>query len=281
MNLHLNDIFQKVKSDFCNLLDFKLRGDTIELITSIPTFTYSYVSVFVSFRDGEYIISDGGWIHDEEYDNEVSDDNIYPIVLSQLTERFSIKETRSPNNTIFYYKKAPTLDLVSAMVLDVGYFISAVVNAQVLEYGEVSERKERKVFNTQMNSYLREKLGKRVETDYSVKVNNEQRIKFNAVVHGEHALNLYIMYVTGSSSSYFTKDISKATINFELLDDVTVSERYIKKVALVNTSAPGYEPSNARVYLDKLEDRLNAPPIYVGLNSKFDFRLITSQLLNN
>lgn len=282
MNLHLTDIFSAVKSDLCSLVDFKLRGDTIEIITGIPTITSSHVSVFVSYRDGEYIISDGGWVNGGEYDNEISDDDIYSRILAQLIDHFRMKDTRSANNTVYYYKKAPKLELVSAMVSDVGHFVSATINAQVLEYGDVSERKIRRVFHSQMNSFLRTSLGnERVETNYDLVLNDKHTIRFNAVVHANRAKNYYIMYITGSNQSNFIKDISKAAINFELLGDQVANLNYTNRIALVNVSAPGYSPDDARAYLDKLSDVLNDPPILVSSEGKFDIRQISGVLQNN
>ena len=55
-------IYNSVKSDFCELTTYKIRNNSIEIITPFSTLNDKFVSVFVKFYQNQIIVSDGGWI---------------------------------------------------------------------------------------------------------------------------------------------------------------------------------------------------------------------------
>ncbi|RZL44763.1 MAG: hypothetical protein EOO93_27565, partial [Pedobacter sp.] len=184
MSLYLNAIFDIVKTDFCSLIDFKLRGDTIEINTAIPTLTNSYVSVFASFKDGMYIVSDGGWFDRNMYEsNVVAELEVHKRIVEQFKNHFQIKETKSQDGTKYYYKTTENLTLVSALVYDVGHYIACVVNSQNIVYRENEDLEEKKYFHNNINGVLRDRFGQtKVELNTLVNVDNIHKIKFNAIV---------------------------------------------------------------------------------------------------
>lgn len=282
MNIHLNDIFKAVKSDFCTLVDFKIRGDTIEIITGIPTISSSFVSLFISQQDNQYVISDGGWIHQGMYDNQVNDDTVYDRVLTQYIEHFNISQTRTSKHVLYYYKKVASFDLISSAVFDVGYFVSNVVNAQMLQYTDVNENKDRRVFHNEMNSLLRHWFhDKQVETNFKVSLNPQYSIRFNAAVIVSKSVTYYTMYVTGSNQSYFNKDLTKAVLNFEMLDEGVSNKNYLRKVALINTNAPGWNPDNSAAYLHRLANVVGHEPIYIGNTDLINEKKIKAIISDN
>ena len=52
-------LFLNISSDFNSLWKYKLRGDTLEIITPFTTMTGSYISIFLTQRDDRFIITDG------------------------------------------------------------------------------------------------------------------------------------------------------------------------------------------------------------------------------
>lgn len=269
MSLHLNSIFDIVKTDFCDLIDFKLRGDTIEINTAIPTLTNSYVSVFVSFRDGIYIISDGGWFDRNMYESlDTEDTDIQKRITEQYKSHFQIKETKSDDGTNYYYKTTKDLKLVSALVYDVGHYVASIVNSQNIAYRESEDLEDKKLFHNNINSFFKEKFGStKVEFNSAVNVDNVHKIKFNAVVRPNVRDNFYVMYVTGSRPSFFRKDLTEATINFEIINEYGIKPEYFRKVAVVNTAAAGYDKAQSDIYIRKLTSALGKQPIMVKGNS--------------
>ena len=81
-----------------------------------------FVSVFLTEREGYYIITDGGWISENYYNNFFdSDDESYLRLFTYYKEQYSIRETES-NNKIYYYKTTMKKELVPNLVLEVSNF---------------------------------------------------------------------------------------------------------------------------------------------------------------
>lgn len=274
MNLILDHIFQKVKSDFCSLVDAKMRGDTLEIITSIPTLTSSYVSVFISQQGKRFIVSDGGWIYNNYYENYLSEEtDSLKRIYSQYQKYFKVKETPlSINQGIYYYKTTENIELISALVFDVGHFVSSIVNTQNVIFKEL-EDDDRKLFHNRMNGYIRERFGQeKVELNQTVQITEKQRIRFNAIVHANARDHYYVMYVSGSRASYFIKDLAEATVNFEIINDFSVKKEYFKKLAIINTSAPGFDKERSEVYLERLAKAIDRNPVLIR-NKNDDFKI--------
>ncbi len=71
-NLHkmkFQEIYTDIVNSFGALWNFKEREDTLEIITPFATTSQKFVSIFLTQRDQDYIISDGGWIYEGLYSN--------------------------------------------------------------------------------------------------------------------------------------------------------------------------------------------------------------------
>ena len=135
--------YEAIKKDFCHLFQFKAHGDTLELITPLVTITDKFVSVFVTQRGDKLIITDGGWIHQNIYDNptESDDREIILIALEQYKEYYHIQQTIG-NGHKMYFRSIIKSELLSAAVFDVANFIVGVVNSYSLDYREKKESEE-------------------------------------------------------------------------------------------------------------------------------------------
>jgi hypothetical protein len=67
MSPGFESLFHEVARDYSALWDFKFRGATLEIITPHSTISNKFVSVFLTEREGEFIVSDGGYLHTGEY----------------------------------------------------------------------------------------------------------------------------------------------------------------------------------------------------------------------
>ena len=100
----MEDIIKIIIASFSSLWKVKKYGKTIEIITPFFTTNDCFVSVFLTEREGYYIITDGGWISENYYNNFFdSDDESYLRLFTYYKEQYSIRETES-NNKIYYYK---------------------------------------------------------------------------------------------------------------------------------------------------------------------------------
>jgi hypothetical protein len=255
----LTDIFQMVKTDFSNLMDFRLRGNTIEIMTNVSTITNRFVSVFISQQDNYYIVSDGGWLAKEYYENPVAyeDEIIVQKLELQYRNYFNIQTTLHEGLIRYYYKSTGNLDLVSALVHDVSNYIAAVVNSQAIVYNEGREQSQRQRFNHDVNNFLREKYSGFITFNDSLTRDYPELnpIRFNAIIRHPNCTYL-IMYVSGYSRQNFNKDASEACTHFQMADKYSDGSE-ISKIAIINTHANGYLPAHANSYLKLLQDQIH------------------------
>ena len=73
----MEDIFNIIIHAFNALWNIKHYKNTIEIIT--PSFTTNdcFISVFITERNGRFIITDGGWISENYYNNSFDNDDEY------------------------------------------------------------------------------------------------------------------------------------------------------------------------------------------------------------
>jgi hypothetical protein len=255
MKAELISIFNQVKSDFCNLVDFKMRGNTIEITTGISTLTNHYVSVFISFDSGIYAISDGGWIDRQYYDNITSseDEDTFQRVEFQYRNHYDIKRTTHKDGTKYNFKTTENVEMVSLLVHDVSNYIASVVNSQSIAFHEAKEQSQRTTFYKDVTGFLKDAYGSNLETNDALKNYNDELsgIKFNAIVRLPTATHL-LMYVTGYTPQYFIKDACEATVNFQISKKYSPKNTF-KRTAIVNTQAGGHVPGRVNEYLNNLE----------------------------
>lgn len=122
MNItELSHILQDGIKDFWS---FKEEiGDLLEVITPLVTLNDEYVSVFVAERNGEYVVTDGGWILDDMYNLEVFPVDISNKTIETLRDVFDVKLVET-----LFYKKCEDFADVLTCIIDVAHFVQAVVN---------------------------------------------------------------------------------------------------------------------------------------------------------
>jgi len=260
----LKSIYDIVKSDFCNLLDYKLHGNTIEILTGIPTINESMVSVFVSWDGKKYIASDGAWIDDNVYDSEeVLDGDLVNRVSQQYRDYYAIKTVVNGSGSLMYYKTCNDVRMVSAIVHEVGNFIAMYVNISNTKLVEpTDEIIKQKQFQTSINKTLRHTYGrKNVHTNYPIDLTNNKRVKLNAVVNtrtNQSDIINCLMYITGTRNDMFVKDLTKATVTFKVIAQNFLPELKYRRFAIINTSATGYKGDSTNVFLEELREFTDA-----------------------
>lgn len=70
----MEDIFDIIKETFNSLWSVKKYGKTIEIVTPLFTTNDCFVSIFVTERNGRYIVTDGCGISDSYYNNFFDND---------------------------------------------------------------------------------------------------------------------------------------------------------------------------------------------------------------
>jgi hypothetical protein len=263
MSLSQHDLFSVIKSDFCNLFSYKQRGDTMEVITSICTVTNCYVSVFISQKNNEYIVSDGAWIFGRQYENELFEDidkEIVDKVTNQYIEHYEIKKIVHNHHQTYFYKKTDNIHLVSALVFEVAHFVAAIINAQSLSYLEVKEEAENRQFKKEVNDFFYSNYTNIRFGSYIADDRIPTTIKFNAIISTNRMIHLF-MYISGSNLSYFINATCKAITNFDIMGRKTNNANYFTKNVIINNKCDGYQPEKTIDYLNYLTETTNSKPI--------------------
>lgn len=227
----MDDIFEIVKSAYQMLWKIKNHGNTIELITPMVTTNDMFISVFITQRGDEYVVTDGGWLRAGMYDCELDIDGVvYGRVFDYYYHSFGILET-STKNHVFYYKKISDLEYLPNVVFDVSNFISSVVSAANIQYKadkvENSFKKRARIF---LNGVYNEDT-----FEYDHPINEQLGVKFSAISHLDGCQQL-INFVSGSTSTYFTNSLCRSMTNFAMIRPIRKSLRVNKMITLVDDS---------------------------------------------
>ena len=96
----MKDLLNDIITAYSSLWSFKKRGNSIEIVTPVSTTNDVFVSVFLTMRGDEYVVTDGGWIDAGVYDiDEVNNKSLmlFRVGLEELLK----KETRTEDEEKF------------------------------------------------------------------------------------------------------------------------------------------------------------------------------------
>lgn len=260
MKTELNSIFSTIKSDFYNLIDYKIRGNTLEVITSVTTISNQFVSVFISKDSERYIVSDGGWIDRQYYheeSNSKEEEEVNLRVEEQLRNHYGVKISTHKDGTIYNFKTTKNEELISLLVVEMSNFIASLSNNQTISYLEEKIVTERKMFSNEVNNFLKHCFGGDLEINDSLKAHREElsNVKFNAIIR-RPSKTFLLMYVTGYNTRNFIGSASEAIVNFQISKKYT-SESSFGRTAIINTHAVGFNPHKVTDYLKEIRSESN------------------------
>jgi hypothetical protein len=249
-----NDIFQNIQSSFGSLWKFKERGNSLEIITPYATTSAKFVSVFLSEKDGEYIISDGGWINDRIYDNNFDvEDSCFLKIVDHYTNSFDVKQTSGLGNKTYYYKKTGNKNFVPSLVMDLSVFISNIISLAEIEYTDKEEKESITRFGKNANNYLKTFV-ESSKLDLSGYLDEDKTIKLSAIIKPTSSKLILINYITGSNLSHFTSSISKTNFLFELAERSKFKPYIRRKISVVDNFSIGYQTERIQGYLKHLSE---------------------------
>jgi len=256
----LLEIFNTVKSDFCGLTTYKIRNNSIEIITPFSTLNNKFISVFVKEFKEQIIVSDGGWIDLNYYEVNINDESesIIERVTSYYQQNYQIRTTIDKVGTIFYYKSCKNKEEISSAVFDLSNYILGVVNALGIQYKDEKEEKEKETFRQEANSFLLANYNDNIKLRQAL--DDFTNIKFNAIITNNSEINL-ITYVTGSTPYYFENALSKTIVSFEISEKSKYNSYIKERISIINDSANGYQPEKSRSILNLLSEKTSREPV--------------------
>lgn len=255
----MKSLFDRIKNDFCSLWKCKERGQTLEVITPYGTTTNKFVSVFLTKRKGEYIVSDGGMLSESEYEVTMNYEDAYLNKLFDYYIEFYDIKSIQQNEKDFFYKKTTNEALVPNLIFDLSSFITAVASAANIAIIDKKDREEVKRFDTQASKYIRDLI--ETEQSGTAKVifkkpldEKMKSVRFSAIItQNSHSITL-INYVTGSNFDYFVSSIGKANITFEVAGRSYYKDNITRKIALINDASEAFDSSRLSEFLRQLSN---------------------------
>lgn len=229
----MKELFESIKATYNALWHVKILGESLEIVTPMVASNESFVSVFVTKREDEYVVTDGGWISAGYYecDNEYQG-AAYQRLFQYYLENFDIKQTCGHGRT-FYYKKVKDSILVVNAVFELTHFISSVVSGSNIQF--LADKKE-KTFRSSVRDYLSSTFEEGT-FKFSQKPLPNSSIEFS--VMSTFCGHLQLMnVVTGSTAGYYRDSLCRSNFYFEAASRYADRLKINKTIALLDDSTP-------------------------------------------
>ncbi|GAB3333545.1 hypothetical protein GCM10027299_41190 [Larkinella ripae] len=255
------EIYNDIRTAFGQLWTVKERGKSLEIITPYTTTTQKFISVFLSYKDDEYIVSDGGWIDNGFYENAYNlEDDTFRKIAHHYFNAFGIKEIKGSSQRTYFYKKTITAIAVPSLVFDLANFIAAMVSMSEIEFVEREERETKEQFRRSANDYLQTVFPKE-RVDLGVYLDDQKQIRLHAVVKESSSRLVLINYITGSNPYFFNNSITKTNFLFELADKSIVGRFVKRKISLIDNTAAGFVPNRITTFINHLLENTGSEKI--------------------
>ena len=235
----MDSILNIIKHSFGQLWKCRPRGESIEIITPMPTSTDMYVSIFITKRNDAWIVTDGGWINRGIYNCELPlEDSVYSKIYSHFMDEFNISTTDSPSGILFHYKGTRDYSLIPNIVFDLANFISSVVSCACIEY---RSQHDTPVFKKTVKQFLSERLPSGTNVAYNTSLTGTKNdARFSAIISSTKGKLSLVNFVSGYSAQYFKAGIYRSSFLFDMAEFSPAKERIRNKIVLVDDSVTSF-----------------------------------------
>lgn len=223
----INDIIQA----FSSLWKIRKRGDSWEIITPVSTSNDGFVSVFLTVRGDEYIVTDGGWVDSGVYDIDDISGMTYKKILNYYIETYHIKTVKG-HNVDYYYKKVSNPIYIPNLVFDVSAFIGGLVSTSCAEIAQTTD-KSYNIFTKKAHTYLRTFIPN--ECFLSKKEIKEAfpTLSFGAAIKSCNGVAL-LNFATGSSDNYYINSLCKSQTSFQIAKKLDINCKIANRILLID-----------------------------------------------
>jgi hypothetical protein len=250
--MQLDSIYNDIIHSFSKLWKFKVHGETLEIITPFATTSNRFVSLFLSKKKDNYVISDGAWITEGVYDTQYNLKNpCFNKIVLHYYECYEIKQTfKSDGNAIFYKINDNPL-AVPSLIMDMANFVSAVISCSEISFDKEEEDEKQYIrFRSTANDFLSTIIKPNQILNTKGYLDDKNRdIKVGAIIVKDSSKLTLINYITGSTPTIFTNSIGRSNLMFEMASDSKFGRQITDKINFVEDTALGYS--------QQVSDRLN------------------------
>ena len=247
----MQDIFEAIKEAYNSLWHVKVLGESLEIITPMVTTSDSFVSVFVTKRGDEFVITDGGWISAGYYGcDEDNQGKAYQKLFQYYIDNYGILQTVGHGRTL-YYKKVRDKMLVVNAVFELSHFISSVVSGANIQF--LTDKKE-KMFRSTVRNYLTQEFEEGT-FKFGQRLSQSSSIDFAAISYIGGHLQL-LNFVTGSNIGYYRDSLGRSNMYFDYAKSVAERFRINKTIAILDDTTPSvYNSPSIKEFVSLSQDR--------------------------
>lgn len=229
----MEKIFKSIIESYNSLWHVKVLGNSLEIITPMVTTNDNFVSVFVTKRGEDYVVTDGGWISAGYYDCELDAmSTAYNRLFQYYLDNYHVLQTVGHGRTM-YYKKVHDRYLVVNAVFELSNFISAVVSGSNIQFQ--ADKKELR-FRRSVRDYLTNDFEEGA-FQFNCGLTPDSSIKYGAISNFADHLQL-LNIVTGSNAAYYRDSLCRSNFYFEAARDHRERFRINKTIALLDDTTP-------------------------------------------
>lgn len=230
----MEKIFNNIVSSFQSLWKMKNYGTTIEIITPQATMNDNFVSVFITRRGSEYIVTDGGWVEAGMYDCEPDHTNLtYQRIFNYFIGKMDIQTTEAKGQK-YYYKKITEERFIPNLVFDMSQFVSSVISC--MSYPLIPE-KATNTFKRRVRTFLNKEFGEE-NMEYDRPLSPNVTVKFSAIKRENDGAKV-INIVSGATSSVYANALCRSNSNFQYIKSKHEALGVKKTVTLLDDGKKG------------------------------------------
>lgn len=248
----MDEIINEIIRSFSALWHVRKVGNSYEIITPVPTSNDMFVSVFLTKRENEYVVTDAGWIDSGVYDIDEIGDTVYKKITAYYMENYGIKTIKA-RNLLYFYKKTTKSFLVPNLIFDVSAFISGLVSTSCAEIAQTTD-KSYNIFRKKAHTFLRSFI----PNDNFLSKNEIKEyfptLTFGAAIQSQNKIAL-LDFATGSNDNYYINSLCKSQTSFEIVQRSGANDRFSNRILLMDDLKKSLASEKVGVIVKLIRDK--------------------------
>lgn len=242
----------------------KLDENTLKIRVPYVSIVDKVVEVYLKFDNGNYVVTDGGYLSKYLASNEFGKTNkkVFDRIVDVYIEEYSIS-TKKEAGRIFFYKKTDNLEMLANVIFEVSDFAKSYLDA--LHIGAIEPKyKEDRValkFEKNTKTELTEHYEKKEKYSirYNVNLIPNRHFEVNATISTPKKQMNAVQFLSGGSLQHYKNKISNTDFTYRLLKDFPMLH---KRFAVYDDNCETYKEEQNELddFLGLLGKTLTKPP---------------------
>lgn len=247
----MDKILDEIIRTFSSLWKMKKKGESWEIITPVPTSNDMFVSVFLTVRGNDYIVTDGGWIDSGAYDIDEVSTSVYNKILKYYIETYHIKSIKA-HNLEYYYKIVDNPLFIPNLVFDVSAFISSIVSTSCAEIAQSTD-KSYNIFSKKAHDYLRTFVPEHCFLSKKDIKEAFPTLSFGAAIKNNHGVAL-LNFATGSTDNYYINSLCKSQVSFQIAKKIDTSHMIKDRILLMDDNQKALFSEKVGIFVSNIRE---------------------------